>query len=81
MDSGLYEVRPLPDYRLELQFRNGSKAIVNLQGRIKTIRYSPLTSPGLFATARAEGEKVVWRNESGTFSAWCSELLEAMLLD
>ena len=81
MDAGLSEVRPLPDFRLELSFRNGSSAVVNLRGRIKTLRYSRLSSPGLFATARAEGDKVVWSNESGTVSAWCSELLEAMLLD
>lgn len=81
MDAGLSEVRPLPDFRLELNFRNGSKAVVNLRGRIKTIRYSRLSSPGLFATARAEGDKVVWSDESGTVSVWCSELLDAMLLD
>ena len=81
MDTGLSEVRPLPDFRLELHFRNGSKAIVNLRGRIKTVRFSRLMSPELFATARAEGEKVVWRDERGSVSAWCSELLDAMLLD
>lgn len=81
MDAGLSEVKPLPDFRLELIFQNGSRAVVNLRGRIKTVRFSRLTSPGLFATARAEGDKVVWRDDSGTVSAWCSELLDAMLLD
>ena len=81
MDAGLSEVKPLSDFRLELVFRNGSKAVVNLRGRIKTVRYSRLTSPDLFATARAEGDRVVWSDEGGTVSVWCSELLDAMLLD
>ena len=81
MDAGLSDVKPLPDFRLEMNFRNGSKAVVNLRGRIKTVRYSRLTSPELFATARAEGDKVVWGDDGGMVSAWCSELLEAMLLD
>ena len=81
MGAGLSEVKPLPDYRLKMCFRNGSEAIVNLRGRIKTIRYSRLTSPDLFETARAEGDKVVWSDGADTVSAWCSELLDAMLLD
>ena len=81
MDAGLKEVRPLPDYRLELTFHNGSTATVNLRSRMKTVRFTRLASPELFATARAEGEKVVWSDEGGSVSLWCSELLDAMLLD
>ena len=55
MDAGLKEVRPLPDYRLEMVFHNGSIATVNLRGRMKTLKFSRLASPELFARARAEG--------------------------
>ena len=81
MDAGLKAVRPLPDYRLELSFHNGSTATVNLRSRLKTVRFGRLTSPELFATARAEGEKVVWSDGGTVISVWCSELLDAMLLD
>ena len=81
MDAGLMEVRPLPAYRLEMKFHNGSMAVVNLRNRTKTVRFASLASPELFATARAEGEKVVWSDGNDSVSAWCSELLEAMLLD
>ena len=81
MDAGLKEVRPLPDYRLEMDFFNGSTATVNLRSRIKTLKFSRLASPELFARARAEGEKVVWSDDSGSLSVWCTELLDAMLLD
>jgi len=81
MDAGLRGVRPLPDYRLEMEFRNGSEAVVNLRGRIKTVRFSRLASPELFATAKAEGERVVWSDDKGSVSFWCSELLDAMMMD
>ena len=81
MDAGLKEVRPLPDYRLQLDFFNGSTATVNLSSRMKTVKFSRLASPDLFAKAKAEGEKVVWTDDSGSVSIWCSELLDAMLLD
>ena len=81
MDAGLKEVRPLSDYRLEMLFYNGSTAVVNLRNRLRTVKYSRLASPELFNSARAEGEKVVWTDEAGSVSLWCSELLDDMLLD
>jgi hypothetical protein len=81
MAEGLISARPLPDYRLELTFGNGSKATVNMSQRVRTVRFSRLAAPELFATARAVGEKVVWSDDCGSISVWCSELLESMLLD
>ncbi len=81
MGVALKEVKPLPGFRLELLFQNGSSAIVNMEHRIKTLRFSQLSSEQIFATARAEGDKVVWTNGSRTFGVYCGELLDAMLLD
>ena len=81
MAEGLISVRSLPDYRLELTFGNGSRATVNMSQRVRTVRFSKLAAPELFATARAEGERIVWSDGSGSISVWCSELLESMLLD
>ena len=81
MAEGLLKVQPMSDYRLELMFGNGSRAVVNMAKRVQTVRFSKLASPTLFATARAEGEKVVWSDDNEKISVWCSELLESMLMD
>ena len=81
MGVALKEVKPLPGFRLELVFQNGSSAIVNMERRIKTLRFSQLSSESVFATARAVGDKVVWSIGGAGFGVYCGELLDAMLLD
>ena len=81
MDSVLKAVRPLPDYRLELAFQNGSTAVVNMEQRMRTLRFARLAPAQVFATARAEGDKVVWQDGKTVFGVYCGELLDAMLLD
>ena len=81
MVSALKEVRPLPDYRLELSFQNGSTAVVNLQRRIQTLRFARLAPAKVFATARTEGDRVVWQDGEASFGVYCSELLDAMMMD
>ena len=81
MSTVLKSVRPLPDYQLELEFQNGSRAIVNMKKRVRTLRFSRLSSPELFATGRAAGDKVEWSDGRDTISVYCSELLDSMLLD
>ena len=81
MDSVLKVVRPQPDFRLELVFQNGSTAVVNMKQRIRTIRFARLASEQVFATARAEGDKVVWQDGEMVFGVYCGELLDAMLMD
>lgn len=81
MESVLREVEALPGWRLRLRFENGSTAVVNLERRVRTLRFACLASAEVFATARAEGDKVVWQDGSVLFSVYCSELLDAMLLD
>ena len=81
MESVLKSVRPLPDYRLELAFQNGSTAVVNMRQRVRTLRFARLASVQVFATARAEGDKVVWQDGKTIFGVYCGELLDAMLLN
>ncbi len=81
MGVSLKEVKPLSGFRLELFFHNGSYAVVNMEKRIKTMRFSQLSSETVFATAKAEGDKVVWINGNRTFGVYCGELLDAMMLD
>ena len=77
----LKSVTPLPGYRLELAFQNGSEAVINMERRVKTIRYAQIASSKVFATARAEGDKVVWKDGETSFSVYCGELLDAIMMD
>ena len=81
MGTVLRDVRPLPDYRMELQFQNGSMAIINMEKRVRTFRFARLAAPDTFVTARASGDKVEWTDGKETFSVFCSELLDIMLLE
>jgi hypothetical protein len=81
MDAVLRSVKPLPDYRLELEFQNGSTALINMEQRVRTLRFACLAAAQVFATARAEGDKVVWQDGGTPFAVYCGELLDAMLLD
>ena len=77
----LSSANPLPGYRLELVFRNGSTAVVNMEPRIRTLRFARLDAEAVFASAKAEGDKVVWTDGKTPFAVYCSELLDAMMMD
>lgn len=81
MDGFLRSAKPLPGYRLELVFQNGSTAVINMERRVKTFRFSRLETETVFASAKAEGDKVVWFDGKAVFSVYCSELLDAMMMD
>ncbi len=81
MDAVLKKVTPLKDYRLELFFQNGSTAVVNMERRVQTLRFARIAPREVFATARAEGDKVVWSDGVTPFGVYCSELLDAMMMD
>ena len=81
MSTSLTEVKALPGYRIQLDFRNGSTAVVNMEQRVRTLRFARLAPAQVFATARAEGDRVVWQDGTTIFGVYCSELLDAMLMD
>ena len=81
MSTSLTEVKALPGYRIRLDFRNGSSALVNMEQRVRTLRFARLAPAQVFATARAEGDRVVWQDGTTIFGVYCSELLDAMLMD
>ena len=81
MDGILLSAKPLPGYRLELVFRNGSSAVVNMERRVKALRFSRLDAESIFCSAKAEGDKVVWTDGGGSFEVYCTELLDAMMMD
>ena len=81
MEAALKEVRPLADYRLLLTFQNGSTAIVNLERQVSTFRFSRIAPLEIFATARTEGDRVVWTDGVTPFGVFCGELLDAMMMN
>lgn len=81
MGESLVEVYPMDDYRLEMVFRNGSTAVVNLEKRTRSLRFSKLTLPGLFKTAKADGDRIIWSDGKETVSAYVNEILDSMMLD
>lgn len=81
MNGCLMEVRPGDHYRLELIFRNGSTAVVNMEKRIHSIRFSKLKSPQLFRTARADGDQIVWSDGKEKISVYASEILDSMMIN
>ena len=80
MDTILKTVAPLPGYRLALTFRNGSSAVVNMERRVRTLRFARL-APQVFTSVKADGDKVVWQDGGASFGVYCYELLDAMLLE
>lgn len=57
-------VKPLGDYRLWVEFNDGTRGEVDLEGRLYGEVFAPLKDPKLFAQARLDPEvdTVVWPN-------------------
>lgn len=81
MESPVLRARALPDYRLRLDFVNGSSAVVDLRRRVRTLRFHPLRDPAAFSRVRVEGDRLAWPDGEGEFRVFVSELLETMLMD
>ena len=77
----LRSAKPLPSHRIELIFKNGSTAVINMERRIGTLRFARIADEAVFASAKAEGDKVVWFDGNTPFAVYCSELLDAMMMD
>ena len=81
METILKTVAPLPGYRLALTFRNGSSAVVNMERRVRTLRFARLASLQVFTSVKADGDRGVWQDGGASFGVYCYELLDAMLLE
>ena len=81
MGEALKSVTPMTGFRLELAFQNGSRAVINMEKRVGTLRFARIASEKVFATAKAEGDKVVWSDGGSKFGVYCGELLDAMMMD
>lgn len=81
MRESLKNVYPMDHYRLEMIFMNGSRAIVNMEKRTRSMRFSKLASPDFFATAKVCGDRVIWSDGRDTVTAYVGEIIDLMMLD
>lgn len=79
MDESIRHVDIIDDHLLKLEFRNGSIALVNMNKRMRSMRFAALSDPAVFRTVRVEGDFAVWKTPSGELRASVRELLDTML--
>ena len=80
MWTSVASVQALPEYRLRICFCNGSEAIINMERRIRAIRFHKLADPSLFQTAMVQGDAVVWNQNNESIRATIGELLDSMMM-
>lgn len=80
MWTSVASVQALPGYRLRICFCNGSEAMINMERRIRGLRFRRLADPGLFQTAQIQGDAVVWDGDNDSIRATVGELLDSMMM-
>jgi len=58
--SRITSLVPQEDYRLEVQLDNGSSVTLNLESRLRTLRFGMLTDKELFRQATTDGCFICW---------------------
>lgn len=79
MVESILWVEAIDDHLLKLELCSGSIALVNMNLRMKSMRFQALSSPKMFRTVRAEGDFAVWQTPAGELRASVRELLDTML--
>lgn len=60
MVPDILSVCPLAHYRMNIYLSNGSTVILNLEKKLRTIRFSALRDRALFESASTDGKSVRW---------------------
>lgn len=58
--SQIKSVTPRNDYKLEVFLENGSSIVLNLQSRLKTVRFGMLADKEFFRKAATDGSYIRW---------------------
>lgn len=58
--SQIKSVTPRDDYKLEVFLENGSTIVLNLESRLKTVRFGMLTDKEFFRKAATDGSYIRW---------------------
>ncbi|MBF4691959.1 DUF2442 domain-containing protein [Fusibacter ferrireducens] len=60
--SYIKEIFPKEDYCIEVSLENGSRIILNLESRLKTVRFGALSDKTFFKKATTDGSYIRWDN-------------------
>jgi hypothetical protein len=58
--SQIKSVTPKTDYKLEVFLENGSSIVLNLESRLKTVRFGMLADKEFFRKATTDGSYIRW---------------------
>jgi hypothetical protein len=61
--SPIVKVVPLEDFQIEVFLENGSRVILNMKSRIKTIRFGMLADKDFFQKVTTNGQYILWDNK------------------
>lgn len=56
------DVKPLPDYMLELEFEDGKKGIFDVKPYLEFVQFEGLKDKALFNTVKISGLSISWDN-------------------
>lgn len=56
------EVKPLPDYMLEIEFEDGKKGIFDVKPYLEFVQFKDLRNIELFNTVKISGLSISWDN-------------------
>jgi hypothetical protein len=71
--SRITGLNPKENYRLEVSFENGSSITLNLESRLKTVRFGLLANKEFFKRAATDGTCISW---DGKIEISASELFQ-----
>ncbi|HWQ30800.1 MAG TPA: hypothetical protein VN549_07405 [Negativicutes bacterium] len=71
--SRIMGVVPKDNYRLEVFLDNGSSVVLNLEGKLETVRFGILSDVDFFKKAAADGSCISWE---GKVELSLSEILQ-----
>lgn len=61
--SFIKKVMPKDNFRLDIELDNGNSITLNLENRLKTIRFSVLRDEGFFKRATTDGTCISWEGK------------------
>ena len=71
--SRIIGVIPMENYRLEVSLDNGSCVVLNLEGKLETVRFGILSDVDFFKKAASDGNCISW---DGKVELSLSEILQ-----
>lgn len=68
--SKIAEVHGSDDYKLLIDFEDGSKIVYNMQGMVNTLPYRELKNLSRFQEVKIDGKFIYWASKNGKESCF-----------